>query len=323
MPFVAKQGMNLPTVLYICSAARCGSTITDMFLGGHSRVASLGEINFLGKAVKLGEACSCGEPVASCPAWKRLYDAVLQKTGINIPEAPYAYRLWDARSRVIIDREYQNALFHAKFLFRRAWLGLRESLPAGLRTLTPIPPAYEKALHNKMQLFQLLADSWGKSVIVDSSKNPWEAIELAARWPAQVKVVLVTRDGRGVYFSRRSSGFDPKVSVREWMKYYRRAAPMLVKHLPAASLMQMRYEDFASDPEGRGRELCAFAGIEYEASMLDLSRGERHMANGNNTRFSPGKGIRLDERWRDGLKDEELAYFERHGGAVNRKLGYR
>lgn len=315
--------MIQPTILYICSAARCGSTITDMFLGGHSRVASLGEINFLGKAVKLGEACSCGEPVATCSTWKRLYDAVKKQTGIDIAETPYAYRLWDARSRVIIDHNHQNALFHARFLFRRAWLGLREALPSGLRSIIPIPPAYEKALHNKMQLFQLMADTWGKKVIVDSSKNPWEAIELAARWPEQVKVVLVTRDGRGVYLSRRSSGFDRGISVRDWMKYYRRAAPMLVKRLPAPNLLQMRYEDFASDPEGMGRKLCEFAGIEYEPSMLALDQGERHMANGNDTRFSPSKGIRLDERWRDGLKGDELAYFERHGGPVNRMLGYR
>lgn len=314
--------MTQPTILYICSAARCGSTITDMFLGGHSGVASLGEINFLGKAIKLGEACSCGDPVATCATWQRVYDALLQKTGTDVRNTPYAYRLWDARARVVIDHEHENTLFHARFLMRRAWLGVRDLLPPAMRSVVPIPPAYEKALHNKMQLFQLLADTWDKRVIVDSSKNPWEAIELVSRWPEQVKVILVTRDGRGVYLSRRSSGFDRGVSVREWMKYYRRAAPMLIKRLPQANLLQMRYEDFASDPEKMGRKLCEFAGIDYEPSMLVLDQGERHMANGNDTRFSPQKGIRLDERWREGLKGEELAYFELHGGPVNRMLGY-
>ena len=44
-------------VLYICSAARCGSTLTDMFIGGHSQATSLGEINFLGRAIGLNEEC--------------------------------------------------------------------------------------------------------------------------------------------------------------------------------------------------------------------------------------------------------------------------
>jgi hypothetical protein len=38
-----------PTVIYVCAAARSGSTLSDMFLGGHSRISSLGELSFRGK----------------------------------------------------------------------------------------------------------------------------------------------------------------------------------------------------------------------------------------------------------------------------------
>lgn len=38
------------TVIYVCAAAHSGSTLSDMFLGGHSQIASLGELSFLGKA---------------------------------------------------------------------------------------------------------------------------------------------------------------------------------------------------------------------------------------------------------------------------------
>lgn len=315
--------MNQPKVLYICSAARCGSTIADMFLGSHSQVASLGEVNFLGKAIKRGEACTCGEPVVTCPAWQRIYDAIRNETGVNLPDEPYKHRLWDALARVAIDSTHQNALFYGQVYFRRIWLTMREALPIDVRLNFPIPPSYEVALHNKRKLYELLAKIWGKSVIVDSSKNPWEAVELATRWPEEIKVVLMTRDGRGVYLSRRSSGFSRRVSVLGWIKYYRRAAPMLLKRLPPSNLLQMRYEDLATNPEGLGRKLCEFVSLDYETSMLAMNKAERHMVNGNDTRFAPSKEIRLDERWRRQLVGDELAYFERHGGALNRVLGYR
>ncbi len=314
--------MGMPIIVYICSGSRCGSTITDMFLGGHSRVASLGEVNFLGKAISMGELCSCGASVSECSAWQQIYTAIKLETGIDIPSKPYTYKLWDARSRVIIDHEYQNKWFYARFYYRRAWLGIREYAPVGLRNVIPIPPAYSKAVDNKMRLFGVISRLWDKDVVVDSSKNPWEAVELARRYPEQVRVILVTRDGRGVYLSRRSSGFDQESSVREWLKYYRNAAPMLKKRLPADNLMQMTYEAFAADPENNGKKLCTFVGIDYEPAMMDLGGGERHMANGNDTRFSPQKGIKLDERWRRELDGEEMAFFERYGGDVNRMLGY-
>mgnify|MGYP005820476915 CR=1 FL=1 len=57
--------------------------------------------------------------------------------------------------------------------------------------------------------------------------------------------------------------------------------------------------------------------------MLQLDSVVRHMVNGNDTRFKPGKGIALDERWRRDLQPEELAYFNARGLHMNAALGYR
>ena len=58
---------------YICSAARSGSTLLDVLLGNHSRVASLGEFSFLSKAIALNQTCSCGESIHKCPAWSKIF----------------------------------------------------------------------------------------------------------------------------------------------------------------------------------------------------------------------------------------------------------
>ncbi|PXW81383.1 sulfotransferase family protein [Nitrosomonas sp. Nm84] len=310
-------------VLYICSAARSGSTLTDMFLGGHSKVASLGEVDLLGKAISLDATCSCGDKLRACIQWRKIFDAILAVQGVDLIKNPYKFKLWDIIAFNEIDYQQQKPAYRLAINLRKAWMGIRDHLPHGLRKDFPIPPILLKALHNKMNLYREISRCWNKSVIVDSSKVFREAIELHQRWPDRVKVILLVRDGRGVYLSRRSSGRSQSESVRGWLSYYRRALPLLESHITPSSLLKIRYEDIASDPRKAGQLLCDFAGISFESNMLDLAQSTRHLVNGNYTKFSPGRGIQLDERWLTELNGEELDFFERIGGNMNHRLGYR
>ncbi len=311
-------------VLYICSTARSGSTLTDMFMGGHSQVASLGQINVLGKSISLGIKCSCGSELHTCAQWRKVFDAIRLSRNIDFIEDPYQFRLWDALAYHKIDHRRQTRRYRLVVALRKAWMEGRDYLPQGfLRKHLPIPPSQLEALRNKMDLFRDISRCWGKTVIVDSSKNVREAVELHQRWPDLVKVVQLTRDGRGVYLSCRSSSISQSKSVNGWLKYYRRAVPLLEKHIAPNSLLKIRYEDLTSDPEKTGRDLCAFVGIPFEPEMLDLAQSTRHLVGGNSTRFSPEKGIHHDERWRTELQGEELDFFNRVGGDMNHRLGYR
>ncbi len=310
-------------VLYICSAARSGSTLTDMFIGGHSQAASLGEINVLGNALSLNADCSCGDKLSSCVQWHKVFDAIRSRRGIDIINDPYEFKLWDAIAFNAVDHRRQTQAHQLVIALRKAWMKSRDYLPENLRKYFPIPPILLEALHNKMELYREICRCWNRSVIVDSSKNFREAIELHQRWPSLVKVILLTRDGRGVYLSRRSSGRSQPESVSGWLNYYQGALPLLEKYIDPKSLLKIRYEDLASDPGKIGHVLCDFLDIPFEPQMLDLSKSTRHLVSGNTTRFSPEKGIRLDERWRTGLDEAELDFFNRVGGEMNRRLGYR
>ena len=303
---IAQDGFH---VLYICSAARSGSTLTDMFIGGHSQTASLGEINLLVNAISLNADCSCGDKLSACMQWQKVFDAILLSHNIDLIKNPYEFKLWDAIAFNKIDHHRQTGAYRLAIALRKAWMRGRDYLPHSLREGFPIPPILLEALHNKMNLYKEISHCWSKTVIVDSSKNFREAIELHQRWPNLVKVILLTRDGRGVYLSRRSSGRSQLESVNGWLNYYTHALPLLEKHIAPDSLFKVRYEDLASDPEKTGHALCDFAGIPFEPQMLDLSKSTRHLVSGNNTRFSPEKGIRLDERWRTELHGNELDFF--------------
>lgn len=306
--------------VYICAPARSGSTILDMFLGGHPRIRSLGELNMIGKALALNQECTCLTPLRKCPAWAEVFSVIREQYGIDFIKAPYDFRLWDARAVAKVDRRHQTKIFEMNAWLRRVWLRARVELPPEWRG--PLPAPLERAIANKSRLYDAVCNSWNCDVVVDSSKNYWEAIELSRRWPEQVLVLLLVRDGRGVYHSRRKSGRSRAESLHGWRVFAERTMPLLVRNVPEQCLVRLRYEELASDPAMIGESLVRRIGLTFDAAMLDLSSAERHMVNGNETRFSPGKGIRLDERWRDGLVGEELEFFERTAGALNRQLGY-
>lgn len=315
--------MTRQRLVYVCSAARCGSTVLDMFLGSHPQVASLGEINLVGKAMRLGQACTCGAPLTACPAWAAVWELLRERTGCDMTQDPYALRLWDARARVLVDRAHQTPAFERRVRMRAGYLTARARLPEPVGRWLPLPPTLAGALANKQRLYDAVADAWATPVVVDSSKNPWEAIEQARIDPERTLVILLVRDGRGVFHSRRSSGFSREESLSGWRGYYGRTAPVLRKALPAGALLELRYEDFAAEPERVGRELCNRLGIPFSASMPRLEAASRHMVNGNDTRFQPQRGVHLDERWPQQLATDERHWFEHRAGALNRSLGYR
>lgn len=319
----ADGALLLPRVLYICSAARCGSTVTDMFLGGHPQVASLGEANFLGKAIRMRQQCTCGSLVSECSAWASVFTRIAAMAGgADLRTDPYGWPLWPARSLVIVDHERQTRGFHAVFKLHKALLIARSRLPGVSRFRLPLPRLLQEALDNKIHLYNAVSESWGKQVVVDSSKSLFEAIELARRAPDRVQVLLLSRDGRGVFSSRRRSGIDRHRAVRDWARYYERALALLPRHVPAANLVRLSYEELACEPERVGAELCSRLGLSYDPSMLRLDHGLRHMVDGNDTRFSGRDEIRLDERWKSELDSEDLSFFFRHGGQTNSALGY-
>jgi hypothetical protein len=56
--------------------------------------------------------------------------------------------------------------------------------------------------------------------------------------------------------------------------------------------------------------------------MLNPQANLQHVTSGNNMRLSARKTIKLDTTWMTALSGEQVAYFDRHAGDLNRKLGY-
>ena len=308
---------------YICAAGRSGSTFFDLLLGGHSRIASLGEFSFFGKALALNQSCGCGADLLSCAAWAKVLDRLESERGVDLRRDPYAMRQWDARAVRVVDKQQQTRSYLLARGLRSHWMSLRSTAPAAARRLIPIPPSLRKGLENTFYLYDLIRDTWGVQLVVDSSKNIHKALSLNERDPEHVRVVLLTRDGRGVFHSRLKTGLSPKASIAPWVRYHSQAERLLARQLAPAHLKAVRYEDLATETGSVLQQMCEFLGVPFEPAMIDLSAGERHIVNGNrNAASSRKKGVRFDENWREGLSSSELAYFQRKAGRLNGQLGY-
>jgi hypothetical protein len=310
----------MPRTLYICSAGHSGSTLLDLMLGSHTRIASLGEIDQLAKNISLDTACSCGARISRCELWRE----VLRRAGVRLDadlfSDPYVLHMGYPLASVVIDHAHQT---RAYLLRRKLLLGIYYlRLRTGLGLLDGLLRDWERAITHTLMIFELVREVLDVELVVDSSKSYLKAIALYRRDPDNVRIVLLTRDGRGVLWSNLKRGVAAAAGVRAWRNQYQRALPLLERHVASAHIAQVRYEDLVAAPAQVLQRLCAWAGVEFQPRMLSFRATTHHIANGNAMRLDDSSELRLDTEWMTRLGVEELRYFDAHAGALNRRLGY-
>lgn len=299
-------------IVFILGAGRSGSTLLELILDSHSRIRGLGELNHLPPIVNKSPRgaerfCSlCGE---QCDLWNRTYD-------------------------VSVIRNYFSS----------------GGILAGPR---------RSALRRLRSIYSYFAEWSPEPVLVDSSKNlRWirRALSPSYAWRKLEPVILfLTRDGRAVVSSwlRTYPGLPIEKAAQEWATRIRQSNEFFHR-FPSAGSYQLAYEHLAADPGVAVGDLVRFLGVDYEPSMLRYWEHPHHIVGGNQWlinsyrryREEAGEatgdggrkvwegtggakwhedaapGIRLDERWRNELDEEQLAVFERVAGEVNRSTGY-
>jgi hypothetical protein len=159
------------------------------------------------------------------------------------------------------------------------------------------------------RVLDVLGTLHGRRIIaVDSSKR-LQALETLRTHPnLDVRVIFLVRDVRSFIVSsldnisrkRRTTPEYPALSrfgqARLWARENQRIRDYLVHH--ALPFFQLGYEELCMKPEAVTRRLCAFLALDWEPTMLDLSRSRSHVLRGNRMRFKAGStGLNYDLRW--------------------------
>jgi hypothetical protein len=295
--------------------------LLDLLLGSHPNAMSLGEITQLPKNLALNTKCTCGAPVRECPVWRPVLDTAARCEEFDgLAQDPYALYLGLFEAGTVIDRAHQTAwrVAYRRLMYAGAFARWR----FGLAPLAPFARPLERGARNKWRLFDIVARTVSRSVLIDSSKHYLEAVALYRAAPQRTKVVLLVRDGRAVFYSGLKRGHSRQRALTAWLRTYRRALPVLHRVVRPDDLIFVKYEHLVRNPARELHRLCRLIGVGFDGRMLDFRSAEHHVVNGNDMRFEKTGVIKMDKAWKTGLATADLAYFERHAGSLNRQLGY-
>lgn len=301
--------------MFILGTGRSGSTLLSMILGAHSDVFAPGETIFFDRWTRTNDRCSCGLPVRTCPTWSQVVDRIARRRRTSAEKLcdDFPTELSGAfdRSRLLERVAYLSSIGGVRLLPRGRWTRLRK-----LRCFAEL----RRRTENALELYDCLSEASGCRTLVDSSKSIYRALQVYAMSAEAVRVIFLTRDGRGTVNSlMKHHGFSAKTAARRWFigNAYTR---WMVGRIPRTQRIHVRYEELCAEPDRTVRDVCAVMDMQYEPAMLNFRAIAHHMIAGSPMRFSGRAEIGEDNSWRTEMSAAALRTFERIGGRLNRRL---
>ncbi len=295
-------------MVYIASDVRSGSTLLDLILGGHPKIASVGEIQFLmdhfrreGTGYSWDWRCTCGKYFTDCPFWAEVNNEIENDTGKPIR----SLETWVKRS---------DQFFPFMVLPNGGMSAFRSTFPSLQRGLS--------SSRNCWKIINVLHKITEKDIIIDSSKIA-EQFRFLYYWrPKAMRMIYLVRDGRGVLYSKMTrAGDSARKASKNWV--FENLKLLTIKALiPKQQSISVKYEDFCKNPQQEINRIYRF--LKIPPMEIKLSKSDRHNVGGSPHRFDwKNTDIRLDERWKEKLTSEERNTFRLIGGWLNFALGYR
>ena len=269
--------------------------------------------------IAMDKQCACGYSVRNCGLWSEVGRQLHLRLNIDLMQNPYAFPLGYVAGKDI-DPLFDNALYSFKSKFVRGARYLEYRI--NRRPFKFITYKMDEMARNNFAIYDLVREIQKKQVVIDSSKHYVAGTNIYKTKPSEVRIILLTRDGRGVFYSGIKHGFGKELALTAWKNHYERGLPLLQKQVRPEHLLRVKYEDLVVKPEETLKTVCNFLELDFEENMLSPALVQHHNINGNYTKFSNIAELRLDNAWVKKLSEDDLAYFECHAGNLNRKLGY-
>lgn len=305
-------------IVYICSDVRSGSTLLDQLLGSHESIVSVGEIYHL-NAYALQDRtqynpvhellCNCGQSLTRCEFW-RMVETYTGRPLSTFQIDPYAPKqAW-----------IQQAGFRRRQLLTKAV----ERIPRLYHFhLIRILSGGRRLGQDSLLLFDAIAKAAGKEKIVDSSKSPVRFISLYYECPSRTKLIFLTRDYRGVVYSKMKRGANLEQSIAGWVRRMRQME-RLRRLVPESRSTIVKYEDLCKEPDQVMAKLCKFIGVAFLPAVLRRSSSHQHHIGGSPSKFENDKQvIRFDDEYLRAFSSAEIERMKAIASAEARRWGYR
>lgn len=167
----------------------------------------------------------------------------------------------------------------------------------------------------------------GARVVMDKSLDSVQYVEELMALFDDILFLNVVRDPRAQISSMNKAiihDFDTLLNAMAWVKAYETGRKIADAY--PDRVLTIRYEDFVSNQETVLRKICAFLGIEFFPSMLDISRSDeaRKIAGlsalwESNARAPIAANV---DKFRKNLSSDEIAEIEALAGEYMDYYGY-
>jgi hypothetical protein len=261
---------TLTKILYIAGAGHSGSTLISSLFGMHERFFSGSEICFLlyDLAKRKDYYCSCAEKLIECPFW----GDVLQKWETESPLSVDQY--------LLLQKRYERLRFLIN-PFKEKHFQSED---------------FQKFSKATKLLFEIIQHKSGRDWVVDASKSPARAYLLKKMGVADIKVIHLVRDGRGLSYSMLKRGKSWLRALIFWVVVNLMTDIFLKK-------IKMKYEDFCATPEKFMMEVGEYLNEDLTSLSDMINSGQPvnfgHTPNGNGVRAKKEITIKFDEAWKN------------------------
>lgn len=276
---------NKITVIYIISDRRSGSTLLENMLSKSEETVSVGELAMMrdhickeGPGIFWDWNCSCGQPILQCEFWGKVLDNVYDdtfETKIN-----WSYQSLEALSLAVLP------------LNAKATLHEIIHTPENIETI--------KKLN---EIYTAVASCSGKKTIVDSSKDPMQALAIRECKNLNVKYILLSRDLRAITFSKlnrwkinkRSDKGELETLVDSYL--YKKTCATVFRNIDKNNAIKVSYEVLANNPQRELDRICDKLGLQKFAAPEYMELANDHTIGGTPGRFEK-KPITEDNVWK-------------------------
>ncbi|MDT8300320.1 MAG: sulfotransferase [Sedimentisphaerales bacterium] len=296
---------------YILSASYSGSTLLTFLLGTHPKIGTIGELKATARGNVDQYYCSCGKLIHQCEFWQQVGKELAQKN-VTFDITNFGTHFCCNSSR-FADRLLRAAVRGTVFEKLRK---------VGLNFSPTARQQFKKILDKNKAVIDAVLKLQKATVFLDGSKDPIRLKYLSDSGYWNIKAIFLTRDGRGAANSyMKHHCVDMKTAAIEW-KRCNEEAENILHGLNKSQWIEVRYEELCNNTENTLVRLFDFLGLDPSKRAQDFHSVENHIL-GNEMRMNTTSQIRLDEKWKSVLKDEELKIFDFEAGKMNRRYEYK
>ncbi|WP_350286167.1 sulfotransferase [uncultured Croceitalea sp.] len=293
-------------VIYVMGSGRSGSTLLSIILNTVPNIVSPGEINNLPRLPQENFKCSCGDRVAECVFWSKVFERWKKNSG------EYA-----VQSTIDNMNSFEN------FTSLSVWV--KTLFKASVKS-----KSLQKHLDGIYDFLNSTLIESKKTVLVDISKNPLRAYVMSLNKNIDLRIIHLVRDGRGMAWSLNKF---VKKDVKQ-RPIWRSALYWLVLNKMsnfvrkrAKKTLLLKYEDIVTKPNSTLEKVAEFSGIDVNPMIKSISselvQEELHIMAGNALRKQKSIKLRLDTEWHHKMSRKKQVTFNLIAGRTMKSYGYQ